>query len=70
MRENAKRAGIVVALWDTAWKAVAIRRAVRNRQWKWVPVLAVVNSAGLLPLLYLARWGRARPAAIEDEGHA
>jgi hypothetical protein len=40
--------------WDTAWKAVAIRRALKNGHRAWVPVLALVNSAGLLPMLFLA----------------
>jgi len=45
-------AGVVA--WDTAWKAVAIRRAVRNGQRAWVPVLALINSAGILPMVFLA----------------
>lgn len=52
-----KGRGILIAAlvaWDTSWKAVAIRRAIKNGQRAWVPVLAMVNSAGLLPMLYLA----------------
>lgn len=49
--------GILLAAlvsWDTAWKAVAIRRALKNGHRAWVPVLALVNSAGVLPMLFLA----------------
>ncbi|MCL4232085.1 MAG: hypothetical protein KJ053_10915 [Dehalococcoidia bacterium] len=70
MRANLKRAGLAVAAWDAAWKAIAIRRAIKNRHWKWVPVLAAVNSAGLVPLLYLTRWGRVQPAGDEQPGDA
>ncbi len=56
--------GIVLAAWDTAWKAIAIRRALTNRQWRWVLPLAAVCSVGILPMLYLARW----PKTVEEPG--
>lgn len=58
MRERKKLVGVAVGAWDTAWKAVAVRRAIKNRQWKWILPLAVVNSAGILPILYLKRWAK------------
>jgi len=64
-----KLLGVVLGAWDTAWKAIAIRRAVKNRQWRWVLPLATVNSVGILPMLYLARWanpsGEPREAEVE-----
>ncbi len=59
MKRLAKYLRILLTAWDTAWKAAAIRRAVQNRQWRWVLPLATVNSAGILPMLYLARWAKA-----------
>jgi hypothetical protein len=65
MKKRAKYLGMAVGAWDTAWKVVAIRRAVKCRQWRWLLPLATVNSVGILPMLYLARWSR---AADEPDG--
>jgi hypothetical protein len=54
-------------VWELAWKAVAVRKAVVQRDWRWVPTLIVVNSAGLLPLWYVFLH-RARPRAQERAG--
>ena len=58
--EKRRRLPIVIALaaWDTAWKLVAVRRAIRSRQYRWIAPLLVVNSLGLFPMLYLARFSK------------
>jgi hypothetical protein len=66
VKKRAKYLGIVLGAWDTAWKVVAIRRAVKNRQWRWVLPLATVNSVGILPMLYLARWAN----TVEEPGES
>lgn len=64
-------------LWDSAWKLVAIRRAIQLRHYKFIPVLALANSAGIIPIGYLLKnRGKtaepaeptepAEPAAVED----
>lgn len=50
-----KKAGGALFLWDTAWKLVAIRRAVQLKQWGWVTGLALSNTVGVLPIVYLLR---------------
>jgi hypothetical protein len=47
------KAILPVMIWDTVWKLVAIRRAYQLRQYKMIPVLALANSAGIVPMLYL-----------------
>lgn len=66
-RKGPKSVAVVLALWDTAWKAVAIRAAVRNRQYRWVPALLIVNSVGLLPIVYLWRFQHPAPAPDVEE---
>jgi hypothetical protein len=61
MKRRMKPIGIGVLIWDVAWKIVAIRRAVERREYWWIAPLAVVNSIGLLPMLYLARSRRPAP---------
>lgn len=55
--------GLTLMAWDTAWKAAAIHRAWKNGQRRWILPLAVVNSMGLLPMLYLFRWSKPRPTS-------
>jgi hypothetical protein len=56
-----RRAIIAVAAVETGLKAAAladIRRRpasqIKGPKWLWIPVVALVNSAGLVPLSYFA----------------
>ncbi|OGH24266.1 MAG: hypothetical protein A3B47_04550 [Candidatus Levybacteria bacterium RIFCSPLOWO2_01_FULL_39_24] len=42
-----------VAIFEIIVKTVALWKAARNSQLYWFIFLAVVNSAGVLPLLYI-----------------
>ena len=57
---------VILGAWDTAWKVAAIRRAIKGRQYRWIAPLAIVNSVGILPMLYLWLW--AKPQERADEG--
>jgi len=46
---------IPVVIWDAVWKAIALWHAARNGQKAWFTALIVVNSAGVLPIIYL-KW--------------
>lgn len=63
--EQRRRLPLVIALaaWDTSWKVIAIRRAIRNRQYRWIAPLLFINSVGVFPMLYLSRFSRQAPDA-------
>ena len=44
---------ILLALWDAAWKAVAMWKSARNNQLAWFICIVVLNTAGILPIIYL-----------------
>jgi hypothetical protein len=46
-----------VAVWDLAWRFIAIRRALQRRELKWAAALLVISSAGVLPIVYMRRTG-------------
>lgn len=48
---------LVVALWTLVWKALALWHAARNRQKIWFLVLLIVNTVGILEIIYL-KWYR------------
>jgi Family of unknown function (DUF5652) len=67
LSESTRKLIIVVAVAESILKGVALvdlkRRPasqVRGPKWLWAPVIAVVNSAGVVPISYLA-FGRRRP---------
>lgn len=44
---------LLVSLWDTVWKGIAMWRASRRNQLGWFIVLFVANTVGVLPIIYL-----------------
>jgi methionyl-tRNA synthetase len=43
----------IVALWDGFWKAVGLWYAIKNHQRNWFVAMFLINSIGILPLIYL-----------------
>ncbi|MCA9346846.1 hypothetical protein KC960_05140 [Candidatus Saccharibacteria bacterium] len=48
---------VVLALWELIWKITASWHAARRGSKSWFVILIVVNSAGILPILYLLQTG-------------
>ncbi|HWQ59921.1 MAG: hypothetical protein HGB34_01240 [Candidatus Moranbacteria bacterium] len=44
---------VPVLIWSLAWKGVALWRAARNGQKAWFVVLLVLNTIGLLEIVYV-----------------
>ena len=44
---------LFLAIWEGVWKAIALWRAGRNNQLKWFVVIAIFNTIGILPIIYL-----------------
>lgn len=42
-----------LAVWELVWKGLALWKAAKNRDTAWFVVILVVNSAGILPIIYL-----------------
>ncbi len=43
----------LLAVWDLAWKGWALWRAGRNNHLGWFVALLLINSLGILPIVYL-----------------
>lgn len=51
---GAVAAGIIVlALWSLVWKGIALWVSARNHQRAWFIVMLVLNTAGILEIIYL-----------------
>lgn len=44
---------VILVIWDMIWRGFALWKAARNNQNRWFIGLLIVNSVGLLPILYL-----------------
>ena len=44
---------VVVLVWSLVWKLVALWKSARNKHLVWFIVLAIFNTAGILPILYI-----------------
>ncbi|MHB1043168.1 MAG: DUF5652 family protein [Eubacteriales bacterium] len=40
-------------LWSIIWKAIALWHAARNSQIVWYIILIIINTAGVLEIIYL-----------------
>ncbi|MBK9285276.1 MAG: hypothetical protein IPM51_13325 [Sphingobacteriaceae bacterium] len=57
---------ILLALWELTWKLIAMWKAGRNNQLGWFICLALINTAGILPIIYLVMQKNASRAPIQD----
>ncbi len=47
-------------VWSLIWKGIALWRAAHYKQRNWFVVMLVVNTVGLLEILYLLRFSKKR----------
>lgn len=46
----------VIIIWSLTWKGLALWHSARNSQKVWFIVLLVINTLGILEILYLVFW--------------
>ncbi|MBS1646992.1 MAG: hypothetical protein JST67_06595 [Bacteroidetes bacterium] len=44
---------IVLIAWELVWKLIALWKAGRNNQLAWFICIALVNTLGILPIVYI-----------------
>jgi len=47
---------IPLAIWDGIWKLIALWKSARNDQQAWFICIAIFNTVGILPILYILRF--------------
>ncbi|RLJ06861.1 MAG: hypothetical protein DRP16_04520 [Candidatus Aenigmatarchaeota archaeon] len=40
-------------IWETVWKGVGLWKSGRNKQIKWFVAIFLLNTIGILPIVYL-----------------
>jgi hypothetical protein len=44
---------VLLALWDGVWKCIGMWKSARNHQLAWFVCIAIFNTVGILPIIYL-----------------
>ncbi|MGA1977670.1 MAG: DUF5652 family protein [Bacteroidales bacterium] len=44
---------IVTGIWDTTWKLIAMWKAAGKKQLAWYICIAIFNTIGILPIIYI-----------------
>lgn len=44
---------VICALWDAVWKLIGMWRAGRNNELVWFICIAIFNTLGILPIIYI-----------------
>jgi hypothetical protein len=59
---------LVLALtcWSVFWKAIALWKAARRDQLAWYVILAILNTAGLLEIVYIFAIAPRRPDLVSE----
>jgi len=44
---------IPLIIWEAVWKGIALWKSGRNNQLKWFIAILILNTVGILPIIYL-----------------
>lgn len=59
---------VLLAIWDGVWKLIAMWKSARQRQLAWFVCLAIFNTAGILPILYIMLFQKTAPQPPAAQG--
>ena len=43
----------ILAVWELIWKGLGLWKSARNKDMIWFLAILIINSAGIIPLIYL-----------------
>jgi hypothetical protein len=44
---------VLLVIWEIIWKLIALWKAARNNHLGWFICIAILNTAGILPIIYI-----------------
>lgn len=56
----------VIILWTMPWKGVALWKAARNRSIVWFVVIFLINTLGILEIIYIFFFSRKNPTTTTE----
>jgi predicted permease len=56
---------IAAVIWDGVWKLIALWKSARNNELAWFVCVAIFNTVGILPILYILFFQKTETEKIE-----
>jgi len=56
---------VVIMVWELIWKGIALWKTGRNNQLVWFIFILILNTAGILPIIYLIFFQKKKRATVE-----
>ena len=44
---------IILGIWEAVWKLIGLWKAARNSHMAWFICIALINTCGILPIIYI-----------------
>jgi len=57
---------VALVIWTLIWKGIALWKCGRNNQLGWFIVLLIINTAGILEIIYLLWFQRKQPEETKN----
>ena len=54
---------IILIIWSVIWKGIALWKCGRQNQLTWFVVLLILNTGGILPIIYLLFFQKSKKTA-------
>lgn len=61
---------VAVALWELLWKGIALWKAARLHDTAWYVVMLLVNSLGIIPIIYILTHRQQTNAPVTESQNA
>lgn len=55
---------LILIIWSMIWKGIGLWKAGRNNQLAWFIVLLLLNTAGILPIIYIVWFQKKKQETI------
>jgi methionyl-tRNA synthetase len=59
----------ILIIWSIIWKGIALWHSARNGQTTWYVAMIIINTAGILEIVYLLFFRRKPDTGIYNKGY-
>jgi len=55
---------LIIIIWSIIWKGIALWKAARNGHTAWFVVLMIVNTVGILEIIYILAFSKPKKETV------
>lgn len=57
---------VIIGVWELIWKGIALWKCGRNNQLAWFVFILILNTVGILPIIYIAFFQK-KPKPLKEK---